>query len=994
MRGRTFALCLSLVGIARIAAGDESGSIPEWIWGTADRSPAGQTATITHTFETSNPVGRAWLQLAADFCRCQLVLNGLHVATVDDFGPWLELDVTDGLRIGQNRIELTALSSEGPSAIACSLEVTSNGGDEIVIRSSRGWTVEMANATGERERSSAVSFGRVLPQMWTRSARVTSFDDYTQWKQAVDAEAGTNPATFSTRPGFEIRLVRSAASDEGSWISMAFDPQGRLTVSREDRGLLRMTLADDASAIKEVEIINDSLLECRGLLYAYGSLYANANNSKGLYRLRDTTGDDLFDDVTLLREFPGNVGHGRNDLTLGPDGMIYGIHGDAVHVPTEEIDDLTSPFREARRGVRTTEGHLIRTDRDGQRWELIAAGLRNPYGVAFNAEGHAFTYDADAEHDMGAPWYRPTRLVHLFSGADFGWRGRTGDWPPYDPDHADNALPVVDIGKGSPTAVAFGRSGNFPDPYRSALFVLDWAYGRILACHLQPRGAGYVCRPETFLKGRPLNVTDLAFGPDGAMYVITGGRKTQSALYRVAHVGSAADPLRPTQQQAVREEFSRGQREVFSQLAQFHGRVDSSAVETAWPYLGSPDPTLRHAAQTAIEHQPLEQWEQRALAEEDPAIAAVALSAVARSGQENVVEPVIKRLNQLPFASLPAYQQLSLLNAYAICLSTSAVGRELRTETCSRLEALFPVLHEGIAPTGAGNGVNRQLATLLLLRLESSAAVARTMALLRQAETQEDHQHYLFTLRHSRSGWTLADRTTFFEVLGELDRAAFSGAGMPSFLSQIREEAIATLSDLETESLGELVESGAKGEPAALIIDRPFVKEWTAAMLVDEVSRETHRPSIASGRTVFDDAMCSRCHRINGRGGVLGPDLTSAASRFGRRDLLNSIVSPSSVIAEKYRNMQVVTTEGQVFTGRITTAGDYRSPLLRIATDPLKPWEYVEIVKTQVDTYLPSPVSPMPEGLLDTFTAAEILDLLAFLEDAAVKDMPWRESPD
>ncbi len=82
--------------------------------------------------------------------------------------------------------------------------------------------------------------------------------------------------------------------------------------------------------------INEDLQECRGLLYAYDALYANANNSKGLYRLRDTDGDDRFDEVRLLREFPGGVGHGRNDLALGTDGLIYSIHGDSVDVPTRD----------------------------------------------------------------------------------------------------------------------------------------------------------------------------------------------------------------------------------------------------------------------------------------------------------------------------------------------------------------------------------------------------------------------------------------------------------------------------------------------------------------------------------------------------------------------------------------------------------------------------------------------------------------------------------
>ena len=180
---------------------------------------------------------------------------------------------------------------------------------------------------------------------------------------------------------------------------------------------------------------------------------------------------------------------------------------------------------------------MLRTDRDGKQWELLAAGLRNPFGIAFNPLGDLFTYDADAEFDMGSPWYRPTRVNQLVSGADFGWRGVTGKWPPYFPDHADNALPTLDIGRGSPTAVAFGTGTRFPADYQQALFILDWSYGRILAVHLAPRGAGYRAWAETFLQGRPLNVTDITVGPDGALWIVTGGRKTQSALYRIAYTG-------------------------------------------------------------------------------------------------------------------------------------------------------------------------------------------------------------------------------------------------------------------------------------------------------------------------------------------------------------------------------------------------------------------------------------------------------------------------
>ena len=172
-------------------------------------------------------------------------------------------------------------------------------------------------------------------------------------------------------------------------------------------------------------------------------------------------------------EFPGGVGHGRNDLTLGPDKAIYAIFGDSVELPKENVLDLTSPFREARRGERTTEGHVLRYSPSTSKWQLVCSGLRNPFGIAFNADGEAFTYDADAEFDMGSSWYRETRFVHLVSGGDYGWRGRTKSWPPYDADHADFTVPSGAIGKGSPTAVKSGQRSSFPITDRQAMFVRD-----------------------------------------------------------------------------------------------------------------------------------------------------------------------------------------------------------------------------------------------------------------------------------------------------------------------------------------------------------------------------------------------------------------------------------------------------------------------------------------------------------------------------------------
>ena len=97
----------------------------------------------------------------------------------------------------------------------------------------------------------------------------------------------------------------------------------------------------------------------------------------------------------------------------------------------------------------------------------------------------------------------------------------------------------MDIGLSSPTGVKFGTKSSFPEKYRRALFVQDWAYGKIFAVHLEPRGASYAGTFETFVSGKPLAVSALTFGNDGAMYFIIGGWKIQSGLYRVIWAGDS-----------------------------------------------------------------------------------------------------------------------------------------------------------------------------------------------------------------------------------------------------------------------------------------------------------------------------------------------------------------------------------------------------------------------------------------------------------------------
>ncbi len=976
-------------------SGESETLIPSWIWieerPDQDKQAAGEAQkryVFNRSFEATEPVRTARLRLAADFCRADIVLNGQHLTSVEPYSETIDIDATNWIVAGTNTLRIETRTVPGPSALAFSLSLgVANQHVLKNIVSDASWTCSATSnavAASHAESMAVVSLGRVSKSFWgsgRRLSKVEATENYEQWRQAV---AGSTPTDvkFWTAPGFEIQLLRNAQPEEGSWVSMAFDTIGRLTVAREERGLLRMTISDSKREIEQVEVVDDQLLECRGLLYAHGGLYANANDSKGLYRLRDTDGDDEFDEVRLLREFPGGVGHGRNDLALGPDGWIYSIHGDSVDLPTQEVVDRTSPFRDSLRSSAKGQGYLLRTDPEGSQWEVVCCGLRNPFGLSVNPQGDWFSYDADAEFDMGTPWYRPTRVVQLRSGADYGWRAVTGKWPPYFPDHVDNAMPALDVGKGSPTAVLFPTNAKFPDDYRRALFILDWTYGRILAVHMVSRGAGYRANAETFLQGRPLNVTDLATGPDGALYVITGGRKTQSSLYRIAYMNDFTDAEALSQHEQDCESHADKVREIRAKLESMHGTAAAFDAELVWIHIDSPDWNLRYAARIALEHQPIESWRERALSEDRPQASIEALLALIRSGDNSSSSRVRDRLLPMQFGKMELSQVMGAIQCYTLLWSFSPETLKIRkTEIIDQIRAFTQnELYNKSLNNRCGDGMSFQGACALILAdLQCETVIADVFSTLMSSSQQECRLSGLFALRSVRGSWNETQRREYFRALNEGARFV-RGEGMEKFLKQIRDEAIATLSETERREFAELfTPDSAKPEDFLPPTNRPIVRQWTMTDLAPALEDESIRPDRLRGKAIFDDAQCNRCHRSGAFGPAVGPDLTHVANRFSLKDILRSIIEPSQVIAENYRSIQILTTDGRVVSGRLLIEGDYRSQKLAIVSDSLKPTQSVEIDKSEIESLTESPISPMPAGLLDTFNEHEIRDLLEYL---------------
>lgn len=813
------------------------------------------------------------------------------------------------------------------------------------------------------------------------------FDDYNQWKQALGAEGAADAAKIAALPGYEVELIRSAGKEEGSWVSLTFDPKGRILIAREDKGILRLTLPA-TSGEPTIETINDTLHECRGLLWAYDSLYANANNDKSLYRLRDLDKNDQFEEVKLLRTSPGDVGHGRNDLVLGPDGLIYSIHGNDTRLP-ENYKDERSPYRNYaidrpipcewnqqlfNWGAGPPAGHVIRTDQDGKRWEMVAGGFRNPFGIDFNPDGEMFTFDADMEWEVGLPWYRPCRVNHIVAGGDYGWRQGVNKWSAWYPDSLPSTL---DIGLASPTAVKFGTNSKFPEPMKKAIFILDWAYGRILAVHLAPQGASYSARYETFLKGRPLNVTDLDFGPDGAMYFTTGGRGTKSGLYRVRYTGPTAPETPGTRDELIAANNAKSARETRRMLERLQVTPSTLGVDLLWPYLSDKDLWIRHAARIALERHPGKQWASRALSEKDETKSLVAMLSWARIGDQREQETAISHWLKLAKPTLTPDQKLLWLRGVVVmCARQGKPAAEPSKSLAEKAEGLLASATPEV----------QQLACELLAALESPALPKVAISLLTAAKTQEERVHYLYVLRHAKEGWTPELRKTYFRSLGEAN--AFEGAQyVPKVIDFIKQDALASLPEPERAAWVPLI-ARKPVEPVA-IENRTFVRRWEMDDLEGSLGEVGPQRDLARGKAMFDAALCSRCHKVTGQAATqtaaIGPDLSSVASRFGRRDLLEMIISPSKIIDDKYRSALIETKSGKTFQGVVATRD---SEAVTLVTNPLFPDKTERIPLAEIESQQASLLSPMPAGLLDTLAKEELLDLLAYLESAGKSPPP------
>lgn len=849
-------------------------------------------------------------------------------------------------------------------------------------------------------------------------------------------------ANLKLPAGFKAeRLYGPSENKEGSWVSMTFDNKGRIIASDQYGGLYRLTVpafGDTISktSIEKLNVLNEnantqdsankklSMGYAHGLLWAFNSLYVMINHNpdaafkktSGLYRLQDVDGDGQFEKTTLLKELEGEGEHGPHSITLSPDKKsLYIIAGNFTKIPkmnsyrnapTGNFDNLFPLIKDPNghdNTVYADGGWIAKVDSLGTNWELIAHGFRNPFDLAFNDAGDLFSYDSDMEWDFGTPWYRPTRICHVTSGADFGWRPGTAKWSP---NYPDNLPATINVGQGSPTNFVYAGNANFPQKYRNSFLAFDWSFGIIYAIHVEADGASYKTHGEEFISGSPLPLTDGVIGPDGALYFLTGGRQLESDLYRVYYGDNKPLNIKHAAPEPTEAQKTRRKLEIF------HGTAQPGAIDFAWAYLNNKDRFIRYAARIAVENQPLAEWQNKAINEKNPIILTQAAIALAHKGNPTIRKQLWQALLKINFSALTEPQQLDLLRAFELTFLRFGTPDEIEKKAIiALLDPFFP------AKT---NESNRELSKLLVY-LEAPLSIERTMTLLETAKDNvasteknitesadlilrnlqygtdiakmlanippQQQTWYANVLSQAKKGWTPELKKKYFEWYYK----AFSYKGGHSYVGFINNARKNALANVDKDKFGyynsisgdSIVKFSGRGIKVGAVRPKGPGKNWSTANALPMIDSGLVNRNFEQGKAMFAATLCLTCHQMQGEGGVSGPDLTQLGNRFSYKDMLDAITSPSKTISDQFGSTIFYLKEGGSVLGRLIRED---KTTYYISQNPFAPEMTREVLKRNVARTRVSEISPMLPGTINGLNREELKDLIAYLKSGGNKD--------
>ncbi len=253
-----------------------------------------------------------------------------------------------------------------------------------------------------------------------------------------------------------------------------------------------------------------------------------------------------------------------------------------------------------------------------------------------------------------------------------------------------------------------------------------------------------------------------------------------------------------------------------------------------------------------------------------------------------------------------------------------------------------------------GSPARRRMALIALVRLDAKTAAGRAGAVLSSLRNGEEAVGLFEAFLQRKGGATLL-------------AAALRDQKLPNDIARIGVRTVRTAGRPDEGLVEALTKAGSLTFGA-----RTLSPKELQAMVAD-VARLGNP---ARGELIFrrKDQVCLKCHAIGGAGGQVGPDLSSIGASAPVDYLIDSLLQPNKAIKENYHSLLVETKKGLQYSG-IKVRETNRELILRTAED-----KEIAIPIRDIDARTPGG-SLMPDGLCDTLTRGELLDLVRFLSE-------------
>ena len=858
------------------------------------------------------------------------------------------------------------------------------------------WLVETANLTGQE-------FPRLTDERLELTLFAESSDIVTPVGMVIDAKN-------------RIFVIESHTHQ----------PPADYVGPNSDRVLLFIDQDDDGKPDKRL-VFAEGIHQAMNLaLSPDGQLYVVC--AREVLRLIDVDHDNVCDRQEKVLELITRERYAHNSLlgiTFDREGWMYVSRGNtgSNHYRFKGADDSSvEGFGDG--------GSVVRCRSDGTQLAEFATGFWNPFDLKFDRNGRLLLVDNDPDARG------PNRLLHVVLGGDYGYKSLYGGSGNHAFQGWDGSLPgtlpyIAGTGE-APSGLVDCRRSSLPTDYQSSVLATIWNENSIERFELrESKGTLKLHAKSIFLKGGK-NFRPVAIDCDGRgnlfvtdWVLVDYPNHGRGRIWRIS-TKAKAERLDPQPYFATYEEDST--RELRSR---FSGAND---VDILVEGLSDSDPYIRHAAQRRLTNPNLRELRNRLSVHKDPRVRLGVLLATKSSGVSHeflirkfLSDPNVSiRQAALMWAGQTMDRQLRpALDAALMVQPVTATIFETYLAAVENLEAEF--IEAFAARATRANRIPRRLdadvvvkvaesdsfsievrklavqnfddettelrKTWLLEQVAQSDDVLAIASMRRLAALQKDGDGNLaralknvalddkrsVTVRCEALLWLgpsqTADWQSFLPLLGNQDADIAIEAARTFRAWLDAGHAIDGARTIQEMSLSEEVKRQLAYAANATLFGKDAIEtrpqsnqQWHDALL------SGGNPT--RGRRVFstDRVGCAKCHTMDGRGAVLGPDLSHVAQSKSRVQILDAILDPSAEFPPQYQAWAVVTTDGRTHRGLQL---DHKSGGAIVLTT--ESGENVYFKGDEVEDYAALPTSLMPSGLPETMSVDEFRDLVAFL---------------